>query len=236
MYGAEGNDKFAACITPSAAACDTLNSLGKLDELERITKKLVNRGASQSSICSLHAAEPEPHEAILACDIAKQFLYYHVAADRYELEKLKLLIHQRLRGLINCAWSHSSVLELVKLILNQTTEHDELNSWMLQEVEFRLPLLLKEDVFESAFATIPTGLVKRLVASGLAKGQVQKNLRYCRHYNSHVSLKSYCRHNVETIKNQENKRACPHCGSTEYLEAARTWLWTEPATTQGDSE
>jgi hypothetical protein len=173
----------------------------------------------------------------------KQLAQLYIAAERWQLNKLKKTTMIYFRRCISLAWDHSDVLSVVELVLSTTggiKEGDPLSLWLLQQVEARSVLLLREPQFLAFIPRVPKlqelcggPLVKKYADTAYLKQKGNKALRYC--YYADWEDGDYCHINMPTTLSKAGRK-CTVCKTTRYLSPARMRMWPEKGEAEPEPE
>ena len=178
---------------------------------------------------------PTRARARLHAHICKHLTQLYIAAEQYLLASLKEDAKSWLTRLMALAWDHSDVLETVELVLNHISSDDSLHIWLLQQVQERFVLLLREPKFNAFIPKVPAlQLAKKLAEAGCVKSKEDKTLKYCCYGNWDTG--KYCHKNVSTTASKPGVRKCTVCKSIDYLSEARTRMWPEEGEAEPEPE
>ena len=173
--------------------------------------------------------------ARLHAHISKQLTQVYISAEQYLLASLKEDAKSYITRSMAFAWDHSDVLKTIELVLNHIPSDDPLHAWVLQQVQERFVLLIREPKFNAFIPKVPAlQLAKKLAEAGYAKRKEDKTLWYC--CNGNWVEGSPCHMNVSTTSVKSGVRKCTVCKSTEHLSEARTRMWPKEGEAEPEPE
>jgi len=118
--------------------------------------------------------------ARLHAHICKHLTQLYIAAEQYLLTALKEEAKGWLTKFMALAWDHSAMLETVDLVLNHVSSDDALHVWLLEQVQERFVLLLREPKFNAFIPKFPpSSSRKKLAKAGRVRLKEDKTLKYC---------------------------------------------------------